>query len=275
MSPSRPLGRGGLNLFSPGPAKPSSMELPQLTLCQWLLAALAALSVGLAKSGFGGIGMLTVTLMAAIMKGHERESTGVVLPLLICGDLFAVWAFRRHVRWGLLVRMLPPALFGVGLGYLWMSHLSNAGFKPLIGWIVIALTAVQIWRQLRPAASQNIPHSRRFAWLMGILAGVTTMLANAAGPVMTLYFLVLQLPKLEFVSTAAWFFLVVNLSKVPLSVNLGLIHPGSLLFNAALAPLVAVGVLAGRSVIHRIEQKRFEQLLIGLTALTALHLIFS
>ena len=251
------------------------MEFTHLTAHQWLIAALAALTVGLAKSGFGGVGMLTVTLMATLMKGHERESTGVVLPLLICGDLFAVQAFRRHVRWPLLGRMLPPALVGVALGYFWMRSMSNAGFKPLIGWIVVFLTGLQLWRQLRPNALKDIPHSPWFTWSMGIGAGVTTMLANAAGPVMTLYFLALQLPKLEFVATAAWFFLVVNLSKLPLSTNLGLISPGSLLFNAMLVPFVAVGIFGGRYLIHRIDQKLFDRLLLALTALTALHLILS
>ena len=101
------------------------------------------------------------------------------------------------------------------------------------------------------------------------------MLANAAGPIMTLYFLAVQLPKLEFVATAAWFFLIINCSKVPLSANLGLITPGTLAFNAALAPFVALGIVAGRFLLHRLDQKRFEMLLLVLTALTALHLILS
>ena len=111
--------------------------------------------------------------------------------------------------------------------------------------------------------------------MAGIGAGITTMLANAAGPIMTLYFLAVALPKLEFVATAAWFFLIVNLCKVPLSTNLGLIHPGSLLFNAALTPFVALGILTGRFFMHRINQKAFEYLLLILSALTALHLIVS
>ena len=109
------------------------MDFFHLTAQQWLLAILAALSVGLGKSGFGGVGMLSVALMAAVMRGHERESTGVVLPLLVCGDLFAVRAFRQHVRWPLVFRMLPPALLGIGLGYLWIKNLSDADFKPVVG----------------------------------------------------------------------------------------------------------------------------------------------
>ena len=250
------------------------MDFTHLTPEQWLVAALAALTVGFAKSGFGGVGMLTVVLMASIMPGHEKESTGVVLPLLICGDLFAVSAFRRHVRWQLFARLLPPAFCGVLIGYFWLRHLSNAGFKPVIGWLVMILLALQLLRQFRPAWFQGLPQSRAFAWSMGVAAGITTMLANAAGPIMTLFLLALELPKLEFVGTAAWFFLVVNLTKVPFSASLGFIGMHSLAFNLVLAPLVGAGVFVGRLLLHRMDQKLFEWILVALTTATAIHLIF-
>ena len=252
----------------------SVLDYFHLTSYQWLLAIISAISIGLGKSGFGGVGMLSVALMATVMRGHERESTGIILPLLVCGDLFAVRAFRGHVRWRLVGRMLPPALFGVGLGYFWMSHLSDLAFKPVVGWAVLVLVALQAFRQFRADAFQGVPHTAWFAWTAGISAGIVTMLANAAGPVMTIYFLAIGLPKLEFVATAAWFFLVVNLCKIPLSTHLGLIHPGSLVFNAIQVPFVGLGILMGRSVMHRIDQRAFEYLLLILTAGTALHLIF-
>ena len=251
------------------------MDYFHLSVHQWLLAILSAVSIGLGKSGFGGVGMLSVALMATVMRGHERESTGIILPLLVCGDLFAVRAFRGHVRWTLVWRMLPPALLGVALGYFWMKCLTNIGFKPVVGWAVLVLAALQAFRHFRADAFQGVPHTVWFAWTAGISAGVVTMLANAAGPVMTIYFLAVGLPKLEFVATAAWFFLIVNLCKIPLSTQLGLIHPGSLLFNAVQVPFVAFGILAGRGLVHRIDQRAFEYLLLILTVGTALHLIFS
>ncbi len=249
------------------------MDFFHLTLEQWLLAILAALFVGISKAGFGGFGMLTVALMATLMKGHELESTGIVLPMLICGDLLAVRAFRGHVRWPILLGLLPPAVAGVLAGFFWMSGLSNVGFKPVIGWIVLALVGLQLFRQFRPVLFQHVPHTRTFAWLAGTSAGFTTMVANAAGPIMTLYLLAVQLPKLAFVGTGAWYFLIVNLIKVPFSASLGFITPNSLLFNAALIPAVAAGLFTGRYFLHRIDQTFFERLLLALTALTALHLI--
>ena len=108
---------------------------------------------------------------------------------------------------------------------------------------------------------------------MGIMAGVTTMLANAAGPVMALYFLAIALPKLEFVGTSAWFFLAINLFKVPFSVGLGLIHSQTLLFNAVLVPAIVIGLLSGRWLVTRIPQKLFDALLLTFVGIAALRMI--
>jgi len=249
------------------------MDLLALSPLQWALAGLAAYMIGLSKSGLSGLGMVTVVLMAVVMRGHEMASTGVVLPLLICGDLMAVRAFRAHVVWRHVLRILPPALVGVVIGYWIMQVISNVSFKPLIGWIVLVLTLLQVARQRFPGSFRQVPHHPAFAWFMGGGAGVTTMMANAAGPIMSLYLLAVELPKMQLVGTAAWYFLLVNLMKVPFSVNLGLIHPQSLLFNAILVPLVAIGILSGRWVIHRINQRLFEQLLLWFAAVSAIYLI--
>lgn len=251
------------------------MDFSHLTAQQWLLAIAAALLVGLAKSGFGGVGMLIVILMAGVMSGHERESTGAVLPLLLCGDFFAARTFRRHVQWPVFLKMLPPAVLGIAIGYFWMRGLSNTGFKPLIGWIVLLLATLHLARRAMPGFFQNVPHSPWFVWAMGIGAGITTMLANAAGAVVTLFFLAVGLPKLELVATGALFFLVINLLKVPFSLQLGFITPGSLTFNLTLVPFVALGIFGGRFLLHRINQRLFEGLLLALTILSALQMIAS
>src|SRR5207302_9878449 len=128
-------------------------------------------------------------------------------------------------------------------------------------------------RQWRPSLFTHVPHRAWFAWTIGVWSGVTTMLANAAGPIMTLYLLAVGLPKWEFVGTAAFFFLAVNLIKVPFSVSLGLINSVSLLFNVVLFPAVALGIVLGRKLIDIVPQKLFEQLVLIFAALAALRLI--
>ena len=150
--------------------------MPPLTADQWLLAILGALGIGVAKSGFAGVSMLHVLVFAFLFGA--RESTGVVLPMLIAGDILAVCAFRQHARWEYIRRMLPPALLGVVAGWLLMHRLSGAAYKPLIGGIILSLTVLQLWRHARPALFERVPRSAWFAWAMGLLAGGTTMLIN-------------------------------------------------------------------------------------------------
>jgi uncharacterized protein len=245
--------------------------MPDLTLSQWLLAILAAMGIGIGKAGFAGVSMFHVIVFAFLFGA--RDSTGVVLPMLIIGDICAVTAFRQHARWDFVRRMLPPACLGVVIGWAAMHRLSDAAFKPLIGGIILCLAVMQFARMQRPHWFSHVPHATWFAWTMGLLAGVTTMLANAAGPIMALYFLAVALPKMEFVGTSAWFFLVLNSFKIPFSAQLGLIHSNTLLLNAALAPAIVVGLVAGRWLVLRVSQKLFDGLLLAFAAAAALRMV--
>jgi uncharacterized membrane protein YfcA len=238
----------------------------------WVLAYGAAFCIGLSKNGFGGVGMLAVILMARVMPA--RESTGAVLPLLIVADIFAIRAFRQFAVWRHLGKLLPATVVGIVCGWLLMPHLTSKAFGPLIGWMVlvlIALTVVQKLSRSLPAAAAAHP---AIAWPLGWLAGLTTMLANAAGSVMTVYLLACRLPKYEFVGTAAWFFFIVNVIKVPFSVSLGLINGHSLLLNLALIPGIVAGVATGRFFLGKINQQAFEWLMIALSLAGGLKLVF-
>jgi uncharacterized protein len=243
---------------------------------QWGMLALGSLLVGVSKTGIAGLGILTVTLFATALPA--RLSTGVLLPLLICGDIVAVTAYRRHAVWHHLWRLCPWVAAGVVAGYFAMGRLSgDRDFQRLIGGIVLSMIALHVWRQRRMTKGRSddtLPHSVGFAAFMGVLAGFTTMVANAAGPVMILYLLAMRLPKLEFLGTGAWFFLAVNLFKVPFSVNLGLITPWSLGVDLRLAAIVVAGALAGRALVRRIDQKLFEDLALILSFLAALRMLW-
>jgi len=247
--------------------------MPDLTLTHWLFAVVAALCIGLSKAGFGGVGMVAILLMAQILPA--RASTGVILPMLIVADIFAVSAFRKFTVWSHLVRMLPPALIGIVCGFFLMPRISDQNFGPLIGWITLTLLALMIMQKLtRRLAARAVEHPG-IAWPLGWLAGVTTMLANAAGPVMTIYLLAARLPKYEFVGTAAWFFFIINVAKIPFSSALGLIKPSSLVFNAALVPAIIGGIFLGRWLLGKINQRIFEWLMIVFSLLGALRLILA
>jgi len=217
------------------------------------------------------VGMVAILVMAQILPA--RASTGVILPMLIVADIFAVTAFRKFTVWSHLVRMLPPALVGIVTGFFLMPYISDQNFGPLIGWITLALLMLMVLQKLtRRLAASAVEHPG-IAWPLGWLAGVTTMLANAAGPVMTIYLLAARLPKYEFVGTAAWFFFIINVVKIPFSAALGLIQPSSLLLNVFLVPAIIAGIFLGRWLLGKINQRVFEWLMITFSLLGALRLI--
>jgi len=242
-----------------------------LTFYQWLVVALSAVMIGLSKTGLPGIGILAIPLMAWVLPA--RASTGVVLPMLIFADFFAVGYYRRFAVWSKLVRLLPWAAVGVFLGYLALGRVNDQQLKPIIGGIVLVMLALN-FRSNYGKEDRPVPDWWWFAALFGLLAGVTTMMANAAGPVMAIYLLAMRLPKNEFIGTGAWYFLLVNCFKVPFSAHLGLINSQSFHFNLVLFPLVALGALGGIKLLKRIPEKTFNYAVQGLAALAAVGLLF-
>jgi hypothetical protein len=152
-------------------------------------------------------------------------------------------------------------------------RLSDAAFRPLIGWIVLALAVMQAIRMRWPGWMGRVPHTRSAVWSIGLTAGIATMLANAAGPVIALYCLAVGLPKFEVVGTLAWFFFIINVFKLPFSAGLGLIRADTLTLNLVLFPAVVLGVLSGRWLVHRLPQRVFDLLMLGFAAVAALRLI--
>ena len=245
----------------------------------------AAVLVGFAKTALGGVGLVSVALFASVLPA--RQSTGALLLLLLVGDVVAVLVYRRHADWQALLRLVPSVLVGVVLGVAFLAMAGNGTVRRTIGVVLLALVAVHLLqrRQLRlreldpelagrrTTSSPSSPPRAVPAALYGGLAGFTTMVANAGGPVMALYLLAARLDKLVFLGTSAWFFLVVNAAKVPFSVALGLIDRPTLLLDAALAPVVLVGAALGLLVVKRIPQARFEQVVLALTVLAAVNLL--
>jgi uncharacterized membrane protein YfcA len=241
----------------------------------WGLAALAAAAalVGFSKTAVNGANTVSLAVFAAVLPA--RESTGVLLPLLLVGDAVAVVAYRRHAHWPTLLRLFPAVAVGVVAGTAFMAWAGDTVIRRSIGAILLLMVAVALWRR-RVAADGGRPEEapgRYAAGSYGVLGGFTTMVANAGGPVMSLYLLSAGFRKLGFLGTSAWFFLVVNAFKVPFMVGLDLINAQSLRLDAMLAVLVVAGAFAGRAVVARIDQKLFDRLVIAATTAGGLHLL--
>jgi len=243
-----------------------------LSVWQWTFLALGAFTTGLSKTGIAGVNVLGVALFANALPA--RASTGALLPLLLCADGFGLAYFRKHASWPHLWKLFPWVIPGVVAGYLALGRINNAQIGRLIGGILLAMVALHFWRrrQSDPLAA-TLPHAWWFTALTGMFAGFTTMVANAAGPVMLLYLLAVGLPKLVFVGTGAWFFMLVNLFKVPFSAQLGLITPDSLRLDAVLLLPMVPGALLGPVILRQLDQALFERMVLVLTVLATLRLL--
>jgi uncharacterized membrane protein YfcA len=252
--------------------------LTQWHLTGWELAALAfaAFLVGFSKTAVSGANTVSLAIFAAVLPA--RASTGVLLPVLIAGDLLAVLTYRRHAHWPTLWRLFPAVGAGVAVGTVFLMWADDAAVRTSIGAILLFMAGVTMWRRRRaeapgPPEETTSRAGRAKARSYGVLGGFTTMVANAGGPVMSLYLLSAGFRKLGFLGTSAFFFLIVNVSKLPFSAGLGLIDRHSLILDAVLVAFVVPGALVGKRAVKRIDQRLFERLVIAATVVGGLQLL--
>ncbi|GAB2562673.1 sulfite exporter TauE/SafE family protein [Gracilibacillus alcaliphilus] len=244
-----------------------------LSVLEWVIVIFAAVLIGFSKAGVSSMGILVVTIFMLLFPA--RESVGILLPLLIVGDLFAVIFYRRSAVWRYLLTLIPWVLIGIIIGYFMLHVVSSEQLKPIIGVLVLTLIILHLGREkLGERFVEMLPESKAFTYIMGILAGFATMIGNAAGGVMSIYLLVKGLPKKEFVGTGAWFFLSVNLIKLPFYFSLGIITTESLRFNALFIPVIIIGACIGVKIVQIIPQKVFQTLVLLFAAIGAIRLLF-
>lgn len=247
----------------------------ELIWWEWVALLVASATIGFAKTAIGGAGTLAVVTFAAVLPA--RESTGALLPLLIAADLIAVWVYRRDADWATLLRLFPTVAVGILLGAWFLSGADDASVKRIITALVLAGVALTVRNRLRSTRTEpTAPADRRSligAGAAGVATGFTSMVANVAGPLMALYLLFVGMDVRKFVGTAAWFFLIVNLAKLPFSAGLGLVTAESIRLDAALAPMILVGAAAGTALIRRVSQSAFEWAVLTAAGLSAVLLL--
>lgn len=236
------------------------------------MALLGATCVGLAKSGFTGISLISVFIFADLFGG--KTSVGLVLPLLIVADLTVYPAFRQHGSWKPVFKLLVPAIIGLALGYLVLARINDAQARHGIGVSVLLMVAVQSFRLFNNAAFDRMAHSTSFGISAGVIGGMATMIANAAGPVIQLYLLSKRIPKMELIGISARFFLLINFLKLPMSFQLSLINADTLMINAMLVPAVWFGIFSGRFLVKKVPQRYFESLVILFSIIAGIKLCF-
>lgn len=235
----------------------------------WIAVGLSALLIGMAKCGLPGLGMLAVPLMAVALPA--RQSVGALLPILLVGDAVGVVLFRRHAKWRWILWLVPWVAAGLLLGAMWLSYLDNAQLRRVLGLLVLTMVLLDIVR--RHLQWDSLAHHPLASALVGVLAGTATTLGNAAGPVMNIYLLARGLPREEFIGTAAWFFLLVNLTKIPVFISQQMLTAELAQLTMLMAPVVIIGAVLGRVIVRHISENIFQQIVRWLTALAGLRLL--
>lgn len=238
----------------------------QISPTTWILAATAVFILGISKAGIKGIEIIIVTMMA--LAFGARESTGFLVPLLVVGDIFAVVYYNRHTRWQYIAKFLPWMLAGLVAGVFLGNGLPEQYFKWLMVTIILGSVIIMYWWDNRK--SQAVPTHWAFSGFVGVLAGITTMIGNLAGAFANIYFLAMRLPKNEFIGTAAWLFLIINVVKLPLHFFVWeTISAQSLLTDLRLVPAIFIGLFVGVRLVHLIRERLYRKMILLLTALGA------
>jgi len=240
-----------------------AVMIPRFMLWQWLLGIISAFAIGTAKTGIPGLGSFVAPLMV-LTVGDARYAAAWTLPILSTADIFAVFFWRKHADARKLFSLIPWVLVGMLVGG-FALNLSERALRPLIGGVVLLMLGLHIARKRNPHA--QVAGSPSF---YGTVAGFASTIANAAAPVMNMYLLSRKLPKDQFVATGAWFFLVINLAKIPIYSWHHLFSRESMIFDLIMAPAVVIGALTGLWVVYKIPQRVFDLLIVVLTGISVI-----
>lgn len=237
----------------------------------WTVAIATVVIVGLSKAGLlGSLGMVAVPLLSLLMPA--RDAAGVMLPILICMDAYAIWAYRRNVEWSILRIMLPGAMLGTAIGWALWSFVSDAVVLLLVGTITLVFildTILPLRKKL-----EGLPLSRPWGRFWGAVSGFTSFVSHTGGPPFQVYVLPRRMPPERYAGTAAYFFAIVNFVKLPPYFLLGQLNTTNLALSAALAPIGVLGVVAGVWLVRRISVRHFYTIAYWLVFLLGLKLVW-
>ena len=239
----------------------------------WGILFFCALLIGMAKTGVQGITIISIPLLA--MAFGAKESKGVILPFLCIADVFAVIYYRQTAKWKYVFRLLPAAIAGLFVAIVVDKFIPHEAFKHLLGFCIFLGLAIMIWGEFKNPNENTITDKWWYSVLFGIMGGFTSMIGNAAGSVMAEYLLSMRMPKLAFVGTNAWFFLVINYLKIPLQVfawdNISLF---TLTLDFICIPIIFVGALLGIWFTKKLPDKAYRIFVIVMTLISTLAMIW-
>ena len=239
----------------------------EISILEWIFIGISSFALGISKAGLKGFGVLMIAVMAVIFGA--KASTGILVPMLIAGDIMAVIYYNRHAKWIYVFKLMPSMVIGVLIAVLVGKNLPEHVFKWGMAIIILlGVFSMYLWDKGKIKA---VPDSQVVSGTLGFLAGFTTMIGNLAGAFANLYFLAMKMPKNNFIGTAAWVFFIINVFKLPFHVfSWKTITYDTFLLNLKLLPFEILGFLMGVWLIRMISEKFFRNIVLILTAVGAI-----
>lgn len=245
--------------------------MPEPTPIFFVMTGLVAFLIGLSKGGLGGtLGALATPLMALVMPAEQV--IGLVLPILMFADIFAVALHWGHWNRRLVLLLLPGAVAGVTIGTYFITSAPTGSLRLALGIIVLLFVVYKLLED-RIMGAFNYQGRDWHGLLAGVVTGFSSSLAHIGGPPVSIYLLLQELTPRLFIATSALFFLILNWIKVPYYIYADLFNLRAMWQIAWLAPLVPLGVWAGRWAASRVDRETFETIIIVLLAVSGIMLV--
>jgi uncharacterized membrane protein YfcA len=245
----------------------------------WIFAGLGIIIQGISKSGFaGGVGILTIPLMALVMP--VEKVVACLLPLLILCDFNAIYHHWKNKVWKHILEIFVPSLFGILAGSLlwwWIGHDGveqySTSLKRFVGFIAVFFALYILSKDRALDWVERFEMTPGTARVLGPIAGFTSTLAHSAGPIVSLYIWAQGMGKSLFVGTVAWTFTLINLAKLPFYIGIGLIRTDELIFDTVLVWLIPIGSYLGKWMHDRVSEDTFNRVIMVLVFLAGIQLI--
>lgn len=218
----------------------------------YAVAIPAVVFLGLAKGGFSGVATGATPLLALYLP--PLEAAALLLPIVICQDVISIHVYRHDWSgWNLKV-LLPGAAFGLALGWLFASYVSDDAIRILIG-VTALVFVLTVWLRRSPAHPRQSTMLGGLFW--GTVCGFMSFASQGGGPPFQVYTLPQRLPKMTFVGTTTIFFAAVNALKIVPYFMLGQFSAKNLATSLALLPLAVAANFAGIWMVRIVPTAQF------------------
>ncbi len=240
------------------------------SLLMWIILFISAMSIGMSKTSIAGLTLFAIVILANIFGG--KNSAGIILPIMTIADIYAVLYYRKHAEWKYIIPILSWALLGILAGLLIGNYISDKIFKIIIGVIVLVCIIILILQDFKKK-ELLIGDSWIFTAIIGLAGGFATMIGNASGPIIAIYLLSKKMKKKAFIGTMAWFFMIVNVIKIPLHIFIWkTITVKSFVTDLLMIPAITLGAILGILIIKKIPENIYRIIIISMTIVSSITL---